>query len=236
MNKAMQALRARRTVKQNDRAARPTRPTWWWLLAAFLVFAVIVTGAFIWQRSTRMTSQKIYDELSALNPSVTANGLEAKGYIYGGKVVDGWSAVNGEEFPWYQLSGSSSQAKSINKFVQDVREGRESVLRLYVQHDQQVAGVRVLWFDPNAEADWAEKPNGDQPATIHHDGKGQIREWWWKDGTITTTDKRFSRSIKQESGTSEVVLTHQPAVPGNPDAADTVIIPNDEVLVSYGES
>ena len=233
MNKALQALRAHRTMKQNDRAARPARPTWWWLLSAFLVFAVIVTGAFIWQRSTRMTAQKIYDELSAMSPSITVGELEAKGYIYGGKVVCSGHWDNGVEEPSYQLSGGSPQQATIDKFVQDVRDGRESVLRLYVGQDQKVEGVRILWFDLNADADWAEKLEGSEPATIHHDGKGQIREWWWKDGAITTTDKRFSRSIEQSD--DWLRLKHQPVIPANTDIDNTLIVPDDEVLVYYGE-
>ncbi|MBT1173207.1 hypothetical protein JS528_07550 [Bifidobacterium sp. MA2] len=267
-------------VRNDDRrvgAAWPTpaRPTWWWLLAAFLAFAVIVTGAFVWQRATRMTAQRIYGELVALDPSVTADQLKDRGYVYGGEAVEGWAGVDDDAYPWY-LYGESGGNERIDKFIADVKAGRESVLKLYVRGvgpyrtlqdgsaDDGAAGggttadgasvsgtpgvsVRVLWYDPDADATWAEKPSGAEPAIIHHDGKGQIREWWWRDGEVVTSDKRFSRGIgRDDSLGATYVLRHQPQVPQNAKASDgttaksktkpdtTVIVRRDEVLYSYG--
>lgn len=229
------------------------RPTWWWLLAAFLAFAIIVTGAFVWQRETRMTSQKIVDELVSLSPTITRDELESKGYIYGGKAVYGWQLVDDEDFPVYLNARGTSDR--IAKFMDDVRAGRQSVLRLVIDgtapsiqrtyanaeplpYDDSMTklSVRVLWFDPNSDADWAEKDNVNQPATIHHDGKGQIREWWWRDGEIVTSDKRFSRGIGRDdtSGNQAYTLKHQPAIPADPDSTDTIILRYDENLYSIG--
>ncbi|PJM78891.1 hypothetical protein [Bifidobacterium scaligerum] len=236
MNKAMQALRNHTPVpnencslKRQSGGVRTARPLWWWLLAAFLAFAVIVTGAFVWQRSTRMTSQKIYDELVALDPNVTEAQLESQGYAYGGEAVDGWQGYSGgESYPWY----FNPDQKRIDKFIDDVRAGRESVLKLVVRGvgpAQQVAddaqggassddaggiSVRILWYDPNISADWAEKPSTLDPVTVHHDGKGQIREWWWRKGRIVTSDKRFARGIERtDDANTTYVLRHQPQVP-----------------------
>ena len=231
------------------------RPTWWWLLAAFLAFAVIVTGAFVWQRETRMTSQKIVDELVSLDPSITRDELESKGYTYGGKAAYGWQLIDSEDFPVYQNERGTSSSDRITKFINDVRAGRQSVLRLVIDgtapsvqrayangeplaYDDSSAklSVRVLWFDPNIDADWAEKDNASQPATVHHDGKGQIREWWWRDGEIVTSDKRFSRGIARDdtSGKPTYILKHQPAIPADPDSSNTIIMRYDENLISLG--
>ncbi|TPF85789.1 hypothetical protein BW13_08690 [Bifidobacterium sp. UTCIF-37] len=255
------------TGRMTDRSS--ARPTWWWLLAAFLAFAVIVTGAFVWQRATRMTAQRIYDELSALDPSVTAEQLKDNGYVYGGRAEHGWraySADTGEDssYPWYVLGGSEDER--IAKFVADVRSGRESILRLYVEGvapyrsmqsgadagngDSAGVSVRVLWFDPNVDATWAEKPSGSRPVVIHHDGKGQIREWWWRSGDVVIADKRFARSIAREDSYGETyVLKHRPPVPADAGGSDRggkdagvasdrrsneVIIPYDEVFYSSG--
>ncbi|PLS24476.1 hypothetical protein BLI708_01920 [Bifidobacterium imperatoris] len=266
MNKAMRALRNHTAVPQDGRpqqgprehtltsetGTRPARPLWWWLLAAFLAFAVIVTGAFVWQRSTRVTAQKITDELVALDPNISESQLENLGYVYGGEAVGGYRGYStGEDYPWYQ----NPDTKRIDAFLGDVRAGRESVLRLVVRgtgpysittdagsQESSASGgvsVRILWFDPNADADWAEKDSSVEPATIHHDGKGQIREWWWRGGEIVTSDKRFSRAISANGGAVgggvEYVLKHQPAIPSDPDSADTVIIGYDEVLYSLSE-
>lgn len=244
-------------MNKSNNAASSTmrRPTWWWLLAAFLAFAVIVTGAFVWQRETRMTAQKIVDELVSLNPSVTRDELESKGYIYGGKAAYGWQLVDDEDFPVYQNARGTSSSDRIAKFMDDVRAGRQSVLRLVIDgtapsiqrtyangeplsYDDLSAklSVRVLWFDPNIDADWAEKDDASQPATIHHDGKGQIREWWWREGEIVTSDKRFSRGIVRDdtTGNQAYTLKHQPAIPADPDSTDTIILRYDENLMSLG--
>ncbi|MBW3089639.1 hypothetical protein [Bifidobacterium miconisargentati] len=250
MNKAMQALRNHTSVPNGDRGPkrdpgydpehsggnpgnpsdqRAVRPLWWWLLAAFLAFAVIVTGAFVWQRSTRMTSQKIVDELVALDPNVTEAQLESQGYVYGGEAVAGWHGYSdGESYPWY----FNPDQKSIDKFVDDVKAGRESVLKLVVRGvgptqqtpasdgDSATSGdtggvsVRVFWYDPNVSADWAEKSSTLDPVIIHHDGKGQIREWWWRKGEVVVSDKRFSRGIEQvDDANTTYVLKHQPSIP-----------------------
>ncbi|MBW3078088.1 hypothetical protein [Bifidobacterium simiiventris] len=228
--------------------SNPTRrPMWWWLLAAFLAFAVIVTGAFVWQRATRVTAQKIYDELISLDPNVTEDQLTAQGYVYGGQAAYGWHGVDDEEFPTYEAADGAS----IDRFMNDVRAGRESVLRLVIRgvgpsrtSDSDAVGgvsVRVLWYDPNVAADWAEKDDSSRPATIHHDGKGQIREWWWRDGAVVTSDKRFSRGIQKEGASSlegveytVYVLKHQPAIPSDPDSPDTIITRYDENLYVSG--
>ncbi|KAB8288753.1 hypothetical protein DSM100688_0755 [Bifidobacterium ramosum] len=217
------------------------RPMWWWLLAAFLAFAVIVTGAFVWQRTTSVSAQKIYDELVSLDPNVTEDQLTARGYVYGGQAAYDWHGVDDEEFPAYETADDAS----IDRFMSDVRAGRESVLRLVVRGvgpsrtsgSGAVGGVsvRVLWFDPSAAADWAEKDDSGRPATIHHDGKGQIREWWWRDGAVVISDKRFARGIQKDedsfgSGFTGYVLKHQPAIPSDPDSPDTVITRYDENL------
>lgn len=251
MNKAMQALRNHTPVPNgsrgpernpglvvddpNDSGAqnqRAARPLWWWLLAAFLAFAVIVTGAFVWQRSTRMTSQKIVDELVALDPNVTESQLESDGYVYGGEAVAGWHGYSeGESYPWY----FNPDQKRIDKFVDDVKAGRESVLKLVVRgtgptqqvddaangsssYDSSGVSVRILWYDPNVSADWAEKPSSLDPVTVHHDGKGQIREWWWRKGEVVVSDKRFSRGIEQaDDANTTYVLKHQPSIPAGAD-------------------
>lgn len=255
------------TGRMTDRLS--ARPTWWWLLAAFLTFAVIVTGAFVWQRATRMTSQRIYDELSALDQSVTVSQLKDRGYVYGGRAEYGWhvySADPGEDssYPWYVLGGPEDER--ISKFVADVRAGRESILRLYVEGvgpyrsaqdgadagnvDSTGVSVRVLWFDPNIDATWAEMPNSSRHVVIHHDGKGQIREWWWRSGDVVTADKRFARSIaREDSFDGTYVLKHRPPVPeedaagaarggkevGNASGGRSkVIMPYDEVFYSAG--
>ncbi|MBT1170820.1 hypothetical protein [Bifidobacterium sp. SO4] len=249
MNKAMQALRNHTPVPNGDRGPkrdpgydpehsggnpgnpsdpRAARPLWWWLLAAFLAFAVIVTGAFVWQRSTRMTAQKIVDELVALDPNVTEAQLESQGYVYGGEAVDGWHGYSdGESYPWY----FNPDQKRIDQFIDDVKAGRESVLKLVVRgtgptqqaddveggsssYDSSGVSVRVLWYDPNVSADWAEKPSTLDPVTVHHDGKGQIREWWWRKGEVVVSDKRFSRGIvRADDANTTYVLKHQPSIP-----------------------
>ncbi|MCH9275391.1 hypothetical protein JS533_003750 [Bifidobacterium amazonense] len=258
------------------------RPMWWWLLAAFLALAVIVTGAFVWQRATRMSAQRIYDELVSLDQRVTVDQLVGQGYVYGGRAEYGeyGRIVLDDEFPRYVTADPAR----IDRFMDDVRAGRESVLRLVVRGvgpsravgdsagdanggtagsgdtvgygDAGASGdaaesggaaisgnvaeagvsVRILWFDPNVSADWAEKDDPRQPAVIHHDGKGQIREWWWRDGEIVTSDKRFSRGIQRDdsSGSRSYVLKHQPAIPADPDSTDTVITPYDENLYQLG--
>lgn len=247
-------LRNGAQASQSRSGGESGRPMWWWLLAAFLAFAVIVTGAFVWQRATRVTAQKIYDELVSLDPNVTEDQLKSQGYVYGGTVDYGWQSVNGREYPWYRYGGGTQYAP-IDKFMADVRAGRESVLRLYVQGhalwqdscytddgsdcgdgSSATLSVRVLWFDPNVAADWAEKDSSGQPATIHHDGKGQIREWWWRGGEVVTADKRFSRGIRKDDsfGSADYVLKHQPAIPPDPDSSGTVIMRYDESLCSFG--
>ncbi|PWG64011.1 hypothetical protein [Bifidobacterium callitrichidarum] len=298
MNKAMQAMQALRNhtpVLNGSRGPernpgrvvvnpnnsdnpdrRAARPLWWWLLAAFLAFAVIVTSAFVWQRSTRMTSQKIYDELVALDPNVTEAQLESDGYVYGGEAVAGWHGYSdGESYPWY----FNPDQKRIDKFVDDVKAGRESVLKLVVRgtgptqqaddaangsssYDSSGVSVRILWYDPNISADWAEKPSSLDPVTVHHDGKGQIREWWWRKGEVVVSDKRFSRGIEQtDDPNTAYVLKHQPSIPvgaddkqstdtgsgqagqtesgksgksGKSGQDDTIIMEYDEVLYALG--
>ncbi|MDU2422920.1 MAG: hypothetical protein E7D48_12605 [Bifidobacterium scardovii] len=223
---------------------RGPMPMWWRLLAAFLVFAVFVTGAFIWQSASSITAQKIENELFALDPSVSVAELESKGYVNNGDVVEGWRTVGVRDFPWY-VDGEPNSA--IEKFVADARSGRESVVRLYTQSNQRVTAVRVLWYDPYVDATWAERTpqiDGDEGrgATIHYDGKGQIREWWWERGALTTTDKRFSRGIEQtesdavacglheaDTNTSctTLVLRHQPSAEG--------LVRNDDSIRQYDE-
>ncbi|WP_152600587.1 hypothetical protein [Bifidobacterium biavatii] len=216
---------------------------WWWLLVAFLAFAVIVTGVFVWQRATRVTAQRIYDELVAFEPDIAKDQLIARGYAYGGRADYGWRTVDDDEFPTY----NGPDEAPIDAFMNDVRAGRESVLRLVVDGvgPSRNAGtdtasdgvsVRILWFDPTADADWADKDDPRQPATIHHDGQGQIREWWWRDGEIVVSDKRFSRAIQRDDGYAykTYVLRHQPAIPSDPDSTSTVIVAYDENLYSLG--
>ncbi|RSX53461.1 hypothetical protein D2E25_0784 [Bifidobacterium goeldii] len=227
--------RMRGDARGNDTGGEVTRgkrPAWWYLLAAFLVFALFVTGAFAWQTSTMVTAQKCYDELVSLDPNITVDELKAKGYIYNGRAESGWAGVDDRDYPWYVLRKPSAQ---INKFISDVRANRESVLRLYTIDEDNEIAVRLLWYDPTVEDSWVSGWTNSS-VTVKLDGNGQIRQWWWKHGGMTDPDKRFSRDIEQQSDgdRTTIVLHNRPKQYTDGSATMTVHpLAADEVLYSY---
>lgn len=186
---------------------RGGRPSWWGLLVAALVFAVFVTGAFIWQASTAVTAEKIQNELIGLDPDITIDELERRGYVDNGTVQDGWANIDGEDFPRYMLTKKS---EPIERFVSDVRFGRQSVLRTYTVKNGSLDRVRILWYDPSVKDEWVTMTGSGESSvtTVHYGGQGQIRQWWWQHGGLSNPDKRFARDIAVRDGT--LVLNHRP--------------------------